>query len=766
MDFFKFWCSIFILGMVFYPFTSFIFKKFNDRGWLFSKILGLVLSSWTIWLLSYLRILEYSKTNSYIIIFIFAIINIFILLARINYSNVKKNSDNDEPNKKRTFKQFIKDILNIKNYTFKNIDSNAIKKILIQILISELLFMACLGIWVYIKGFDPKVTNSTEQFMDYGYINATMNTKYMPTEDIWLSGNSINYYYYGQYVSGFILKISNLTVSQGYNLINALIAALTFVLPYSIGYNLFKSLFDKFSNKEDDKYDIKKVSKTVKNKKSNSKNEKKINIELLSKILPLIVAIFIGISSSIGGTLHYPIYRWLSENPDDYTYVDETRYIGYKPDTEDRTATEVPAYSSIVGDLHAHYIDLIFSFTTLALLLQYFYKNKDTSKLHKTINLILLGMLLGIEKMTNYWNFPIYIVIIASVVIVKDLVCDKFSFEGVLNTILSLIGIAIVEEIVTLPFTADLVVNSTKVLFTGVMSPFYKLLVKWGLQTFCVILFFIVFFVIFNKSKKESNTTFKEYLNEHLSDLYVIIIGVCAIGLVILPEIVYLKDIYGDEFKRFNTMFKLTYQAFVLFSISTNYIIFKLMLSKKISILYTAICLLVINASTFGYGIDAITTNYKDAQHVGVSAETTEAYIKEELPKDYEAIKWIRENLPRDKVILEASQYGASYSKYARISVFTGNPTVIGWTYHEWIWRSNEDYTIPNELAHRDSEVKRIYYANSEEDVTKLVEKYNVSYIYLGELEYETYSHINIDLLKELYEVVYNSDNIYIFKVK
>ena len=38
-------------------------------------------------------------------------------------------------------------------------------------------------------------------------------------------------------------------------------------------------------------------------------------------------------------------------------------------------------------------------------------------------------------------------------------------------------------------------------------------------------------------------------------------------GLILTPEVVYVKDIYGGDNKRFNTMFKLTYQAFVLFAI-------------------------------------------------------------------------------------------------------------------------------------------------------------------------------------------------------
>ena len=44
-------------------------------------------------------------------------------------------------------------------------------------------------------------------------------------------------------------------------------------------------------------------------------------------------------------------------------------------------------------------------------------------------------------------------------------------------------------------------------------------------------------------------------------------------GLILLPEIVYVKDIYSGDYKRANTMFKLTYQAFIMFGICFGYII-------------------------------------------------------------------------------------------------------------------------------------------------------------------------------------------------
>ena len=50
-----------------------------------------------------------------------------------------------------------------------------------------------------------------------------------------------------------------------------------------------------------------------------------------------------------------------------------------------------------------------------------------------------------------------------------------------------------------------------------------------------------------------------------VSDMVIGILGLCAIGLIIIPELVYVRDIYEESYARSNTMFKLTYQAFVLF---------------------------------------------------------------------------------------------------------------------------------------------------------------------------------------------------------
>ena len=87
-----------------------------------------------------------------------------------------------------------------------------------------------------------------------------------------------------------------------------------------------------------------------------------------------------------------------------------------------------------------------------------------------------------------------------------------------------------------------------------------------------------------------------------VSDMVIGILGLCAIGLIIIPELVYVRDIYEESYARSNTMFKLTYQAFILFGICMSYIITRFLLWKKERILQVFGGIgLVLLLWTFGY---------------------------------------------------------------------------------------------------------------------------------------------------------------------
>ena len=126
------------------------------------------------------------------------------------------------------------------------------------------------------------------------------------------------------------------------------VAGLAFVLPYSLVYQMTKDRMGK------------KAAGAVGWKKA----------------VPQISGILAGLSVSIAGNMHYVYYGqirpWLQkltgQEPDSYWFPDATRYIGFNPDVEDKTIHEFPCYSFVLGDLHAHVVNIMFVLLLLGLL--------------------------------------------------------------------------------------------------------------------------------------------------------------------------------------------------------------------------------------------------------------------------------------------------------------------------------------------------------------------------------------------------------------
>jgi uncharacterized membrane protein len=134
-------------------------------------------------------------------------------------------------------------------------------------------------------------------------------------------------------------------------------------------------------------------------------------------------------------------------------------------------------------------------------------------------------------------------------------------------------------------------------------------------------------------------------------------------------------------------------------------------------------------------------------------------YIKTENPADYDAINWIEKNVTGQPIIVEA--VGEAYTYSARISTNTGLPTIVGWPTHEWQWHGS-----PTEPYARKSDVDRIYQSNDKTELVNLVKKYNIEYIFVGNLERRTYTNLNETNILKISTLVYSSDNTKLYKIK
>jgi uncharacterized membrane protein len=195
------WLCMLAIGIIFLPLVSRIFSRFFDKGYLFSKTLGIAVLTLTLWLFSSFKILPFYQVT------IFALMAVATILIYI----VFKGFDD--------FKSLFKGHGSFRVFIYE-----------------EALFLACLVFFAFLKGHSPD--SGVERPMDFAFLNNLLHTKFMPPVDMWFAGKPANYYYYGQYVFAFLTKMSGITSSITYNLSIATMFAFSFSLTFSITANM------------------------------------------------------------------------------------------------------------------------------------------------------------------------------------------------------------------------------------------------------------------------------------------------------------------------------------------------------------------------------------------------------------------------------------------------------------------------------------------------------------------------------------------------
>jgi uncharacterized membrane protein len=138
------------------------------------------------------------------------------------------------------------------------------------------------------------------------------------------------------------------------------------------------------------------------------------------------------------------------------------------------------------------------------------------------------------------------------------------------------------------------------------------------------------------------------------------------------------------------------------------------------------------------------------------------AYLEMVDKGDYEAIKWINENIDGSPVILETP--GGYFYYASRISVFTGLPTVIGHDLCEITWGRAWD-----EVGERKGDADAIYTTANNSEALELLKKYDVEYIYIGAGEREYYGDEGLQKFTvhtEDYDPIYEDEGVTIYEVR
>jgi YYY domain-containing protein len=197
--------------------------------------------------------------------------------------------------------------------------------------------------------------------------------------------------------------------------------------------------------------------------------------------------------------------------------------------------------------------------------------------------------------------------------------------------------------------------------------------------------------------------------------------------IISLTELFYIEDQFHN---RMNTLFKAYYQVWTLWGIAAAVgIVWVLASAKRVEgrvLAGTAIA----GALLLGL-VYPVTSAYRWTNELeewrGLDGS---AYIGDLNPDELAGIDFIREHAGSSSVVLEAP--GCSYQPisripFARVSAFTGVPTVLGWLQHEGQWRSG-DTALQNSLQSRVDEAQGFYRAPNQE----LIDRYGIDFVYYG----------------------------------
>ena len=403
--------TIQLLGVVALPLTFTLFCRLPDRGYTLTKPLALVLYSYILWLLGMTHLLPNSQATIIAILVLGGVASGLVLWRQ--WANI---------------------------WTFLRAERQ-------MLLIAEAVFLGFFLLWLAMISQVPGISH-TEKPMDFGFMNAILQSRYFPPEDPWLAGHSISYYYFGHFMMAFLTKLTAVPSSVGYNLALASIPALVGIGSFGLLYNLVRL--------------------------SGGGRVPAIGFGLVAPVLVIVIG-------NLEGALEFVHLRgwggdgfwdWVGIKglesgvpigsgvfPDDYNWgwrasrVIDTLEGGRSLDF---TITEFPFFSFMLGDLHAHVMSLPFVLLTLALVLNLFLL-PDPPGLswlrHNWWELAAVALFLGALAFINLWDLPVLAAVLGAVLLVKSYGHEKGDLpKAAGNAALVFVPVVVMAVVLFLPF--------------------------------------------------------------------------------------------------------------------------------------------------------------------------------------------------------------------------------------------------------------------------------------------------------------------------
>jgi YYY domain-containing protein len=279
---------------------------------------------------------------------------------------------------------------------------------------------------------------------------------------------------------------------------------------------------------------------------------------------------------------------------------------------------------------------------------------------------------------------------------------------------------------------------------------------------------------------------------------FIFVMLILAVGtvLVLTPDFIFLRDLFTN---RSNTIFKFYYQAWLLWSLAAAFgaaILLQLESKNVWGWVYRPILVIAIIVSLAFpvMGLPDKTNNFqltgyrsrlqagREAGDPQASQHAAEVWTLDgarlfhnQYPDDAAAADWLL-HAPAG-VVAEAVSRDA-YSDFGRISAYSGQPTVLGWIFHEQQWRgglTEQESHLQNLTCRannsgftnrmRSDDVACLYQTSSWDEAAEVINEYHIRYVVVGTLERQSY-RVNETLFKTYLTQVFESGAVVIYEVR
>ena len=254
-------------------------------------------------------------------------------------------------------------------------------------------------------------------------------------------------------------------------------------------------------------------------------------------------------------------------------------------------------------------------------------------------------------------------------------------------------------------------------------------------------------------------------------------LGTLGVLLLYGTELFLLRDILFF-IPRLNTVFKLSYQAWIVLSIAgaVGAVAAIRAVAPPIRPL-VAVPVVVLLGSALVFAVTN-TPNRAGGFEVRVGLDGL-AYVERLNPAEYELVRWLNENVGRDEIVVESSgrlwrrgedgeavlaEGGSSYGASGRVGYRTGLQTLIGWPGHERTWRGASP-ELNEEIARRQDLVDLVYTAGTEAQALDALREIGATYVVVGAIERAHYRDDLIPPFETFLDTVFSEGDVTVFRI-